>query len=459
MATKKPKPITYSTAENFNPLQDYNVGYQVTQQSQMHPEKFGGQDTFNQFHYTDGRKLNRPTTTQDLQGFTANINSGYYGINPATNDMAKSTTFSQPTARYESKESARIAAPHNAGITYDRDIGYVPKAGRVPSTPEQITQRSRETVARMEAANSPADMAAYKAKTFAKESARLRAEGNTSFANRVQGYAVEQTEKARQLGYKGDISKATIKDPTAKPKPSSAPAPQPAPSASKPPQTTSPVKLPVSAAAGAPKPEAVKPAYVAPANGPKSAASVRSDRTEAERKAIGHRPSEIKQSDIDATKRRSESHAQDREIYTKHAQEYDRQGKKSEANAMWGKAEMADKGSKIASKNAELMERDKASRASEIATWDEKKKKYDGSSEEEKKSMADIPKISEPVKKTIIKLDPIMDMINKATPQANAGGAATDPFAYTPPGAGPKMVKAYGNDYSGVMVKARAQVA
>jgi hypothetical protein len=26
MATKKPKPITYSTAENFNPLGDYNVG-------------------------------------------------------------------------------------------------------------------------------------------------------------------------------------------------------------------------------------------------------------------------------------------------------------------------------------------------------------------------------------------------------------------------------------------------
>jgi hypothetical protein len=96
----------------------------------------------------------------------------------------------------------------------------------------------------MEAANSPADMAAYKAKTFAKEAARVRAEGNTSYANRLQGYAAEQTAKARQLGYTGDISKATINNPDRqqpKPAASTAAAPKPAPSATTPkPGTPSP---------------------------------------------------------------------------------------------------------------------------------------------------------------------------------------------------------------------------
>jgi hypothetical protein len=333
--------------------------------------------------------------------------------------------------------------------------------------------------------------AAVRADLYAKEAARQLKNGNAKSASEWQALA----DQAK--------AKSTVKPPNpSTPTASSASTPKPAPSTTtaKPPATrrdwdknppvsdSDVIRYDREMAATTPKSATPTPAPAAPSapstygskplppdrkaepfvplktqaekdNGKKSASSIRADQIAAERKAIGHRPQEIKTSDIEAAKRRAASYERDREIYVKHAQELDRQGKKTEAEEMWRKAEMSDKGAKIAAKNAELMEKDKPARDSEIAAWDEKKKKYDGASEEEKKSMADIPKISEPVKKNIIDLDPTMEILNKAIPQANAADAAADAFAYTPPGAGPKMVKAYGNKHSSVMVRARAQVA
>jgi hypothetical protein len=242
MATKNSKPITYSTAENFNPLQDYNVGYQTAFQNEVDPKQFGGVNNFNQFSYADVKNLDRPVNTKDFQHFSNQAQLGKYGINSTTDPRVKNTTYGQPTARYETKDSARIAAQHNAGITYDRDIGYVPKAGRVPSTPEQITQRARDNTAAREAANSPADMAAYRANTYAKEAARKRAAGDIQSAERWQRSAAEETAKARQLGYTGDISKATINNPertASKPSTSTASTPKPAPATTAPKPTSS----------------------------------------------------------------------------------------------------------------------------------------------------------------------------------------------------------------------------
>ena len=159
----------------------------------------------------------------------------------------KNYSVGQTLPYYSTPESAKRAAPYANQVSYvggknpkyDKldavgqvlqpgdTMGYVPKAEKVadatrenylnsPSV-QKTLQGTRERNAAREAANSPADMAAYRAKTFAKEAARAKAAGDTRAAERWQQSAAEESTKARQLGYKGDITKATIKDPTAKP--------------------------------------------------------------------------------------------------------------------------------------------------------------------------------------------------------------------------------------------------
>lgn len=333
-------------------------------------------------------------------------------------------------------------------------MGYVPKAEKVadatkenylnsPSV-QKTLQGTRERNAAREAANTPADMAAYKARVFDNYAKMQERDGKPDSAKMWRESAKEQEAKARQLGYKGDIAKATIKDPTAKPQSpaSTASTPKPAPSTTpakptssgrdwdkRPPVNDSEViayerdmaaakPKPASSAAPKPSPQPPKP------NAPQSAANYRANQQEAERKAIGFRPEPIKQSDIDSAKKRSESYKRDADIYNKHAQDYERQGNKAEAQRMKDMATRSEKGAQVAARNAADLEKNKSTREAEIAAWDEKKKKYDNASASEKKSMADIPKLSEPVKKEVITVDdPLKNLMKDLSPTLDNSSA------------------------------------
>ncbi len=490
MAKSKPNPITYSTAENFNPLQDPDVSMQMRGDQGSRYETDIWPSTARR-----GIEGGKPLNTEDFNS-TQNLKNFWLKDKPNLKN-------SELTARYETEASARSAAPHNAGITHDNtvsphgksiymsnDIGYVPKAEKVANTTSEnylnspsvqnTLRTARENTAAREAKLTPAQAADYRGGVYAKEAAKQRAAGNEKSA------AYWETE-AKKLGYSAPAPKPATSKPAAskpaasKPAASTAPAPAPKPAATKrdwdkrPPISDSDViayerdlnaqKAKPASLTGAPKPSAPQPLSGAPDKPapPKNTnpIAVRQEKVEAEQKAIGYRPEEIKQSDIDVIKKRSESYVRDRDIYTKNAQEYDRQGKTAEANEMWQKAGMADKVATIAAKNAKLLEKDKAARDSEIVAWDEKKKKYDGSSPDAQKAMEDIPKLSDPKpEKIIIDMpDPMQGILDAVSSSGGVSGTASDPFSYTPPGAGPKMTKAYGNEHSTVMVKARAQVA
>lgn len=110
---------------------------------------------------------------------------------------------------------------------------------------QEVLQRTRESNAAREAANSPADMAAYKSRMFDNYAKMQARDGKPESAKMWSGWAKEQEAKARQLGYKGDIAKSTVKDPAAKPTPAStqkpapvSPAIKPTPSAAAPQKTS-----------------------------------------------------------------------------------------------------------------------------------------------------------------------------------------------------------------------------
>jgi len=433
MATKKPKKkpasnfVPYSTKDNFNPLEDFNVGIQT-------PRRYEGKADFKYvIDRAGGRTFpeNRP------------LNTGDYNF---INDFYKSKErlpgeHGQPAARYESKDSARIAAQHNAGITYDRDIGYVPRAeavnaaANVSAMPKYDPKISAENAAR-------------RADVYAKEAARQLKNGNTKSASEWQ--ALSDQARAKAGGSPAPKPAAPAASNSSKPAtpPKSGPTAKPEqPPASQTAQPKSSVPDWSPAKPSAPFVPLNYDSKPPAAESPSSTA--RQNKLDSQRKAIGTRPQEIKQSDIDSIKKRAAQHEKDRETYVKHAEAYEKQGNKEWAERMWKDAEMADKAATLAKKNAEQMEKDKPVRDQTIAEWDEKKKNYDKQSAGTG-DMGDIKPLSSADGATMPS-DPMQNIMNGIT--------QPDAFAYTPPANAPKMVKAYGNKHSSVMVKARGDMA
>jgi len=293
-----------------------------------------------------------------------------------------------------------------------------------------------------------AENAAIRADVYAREAARQLKNGNTKSASEWQALSDQARGKAGGSPTPKPAAPAasTSSKPATPPK-SGATAKPEQPPASQPnqPQSSTPWWSPAEERG----PFVPLNYDTKPPAAESSESTTRQNQLDSQRKAIGTRPQEIKQSDIDSIKKRAAQHEKDRETYVKHAEAYEKQGNKEWAERMWKDAEMSDKAATLAKKNAEQMEKDKPVRDQTIAEWDEKKKNYDKQSAGTG-DMGDIKPLSSADGATMPS-DPMQNLIDGIT--------QPDAFAYNPPANAPKMVKAYGNKHSSVMVQARGDMA
>jgi hypothetical protein len=138
MATKKSKKksasnfVPYSTKDNFNPLEDYNVGQQQIWRNNDPDDS------------SDGRVFSRHHSDENEP--TYNFNNNPYNLPSSYSPISSSEDLTKWLPKYNTYDSARIAAKHAASITDDTagkmGGGFVPKAAfHAPANPNRPAYR------------------------------------------------------------------------------------------------------------------------------------------------------------------------------------------------------------------------------------------------------------------------------------------------------------------------------